>query len=81
MLSRLRRRRERTERIEAQPKALVRDLGVDAYSEARHRERHADSAANACEWGRIAMAVAQPDGQADSCRYRDPYGGERRFHR
>ena len=32
---------------------------VDAYSEARHRERHADSAANAREWGRIAMAVAR----------------------
>ena len=59
MLSWLRRRRERAERIEAQPKALVRGLGVDAYSEARHRERHANSAAKAREWGRIAMAVAR----------------------
>ena len=36
---------------------------VDAYSEARHRERHADSAANAREWGRIATAVARLTGK------------------
>jgi len=40
---------ERTERIEAKAKALVRAFGVDAYSEARQRSRHADSEAKARE--------------------------------
>src|SRR5208337_1814341 len=59
MLSWLRRRRERAERIEAEAEALIRDLGDYAYSEARQREREASSIAMAREWCRIAIAIAR----------------------
>ena len=59
ILSWLRRRRERAERIDAKATALVRAFGVDAYSEARQRERQADGKATAREWGRVALAVAR----------------------
>jgi hypothetical protein len=63
MFSRLRRRRERAERIEARATALVRGFGVDAYSEARQRERQADCDATAREWSRVALAVARKTGE------------------
>jgi hypothetical protein len=50
MLSWLRRRRERAERIDARAKALIRAFGVDAYYEARQRHRQAASAQAAQEW-------------------------------
>jgi hypothetical protein len=50
MLSWLRRRRARGERIEAEAEALIHELGDYAYSEARQRERDASSIAMAREW-------------------------------
>ncbi len=58
MLSWLRRRRERAERTEAEAEALLRAHGVEAYSEARRREREASSITMAQTWDRIALAIA-----------------------
>jgi hypothetical protein len=44
MLSRLRRRRQKAERIDARVKALTRAFGVDAHYEARQRRRKAEAA-------------------------------------
>ena len=63
MLSWLRRRRERAERIDGEAEALIRDFGVDAYSEARQREREASSSAMAREWNRVALAIARKMGK------------------
>ena len=59
MLRWLRRRRERLERIEAEADALILNLGVEAYAEARRRQREASSDAMAREWNRVALAVAR----------------------
>ena len=58
----LRRRRERTERIEIEADELVRLLGDDAYSEARWREHTASSPASAQHWNLIALAIARQTG-------------------
>ena len=42
MLSWLRRRHLSVERVDAEAEALIRDLGLDAYSEACRRERAAE---------------------------------------
>jgi hypothetical protein len=63
MLSWLRRRSERTERIDAQVKALTRAFGVDAYSEARQRKLQADSPEVAREWRAVARAIAHKTGR------------------
>jgi hypothetical protein len=55
----MRRRRENAERIEAKADALIRDLGVAAYSAARRREHEATSEAQARHWRRVALAVAR----------------------
>jgi hypothetical protein len=62
MLSWLRRRRERAERIDAQVKALIRAFGVDAHYEARQRQRGAESAEAAQEWRAVARAIARKTG-------------------
>lgn len=49
MLSWLRRRRERIERIDAKVKALTRAFGADAHYEARKRQREAESGETARE--------------------------------
>ena len=54
----LRRRRERSERIETEADELARLLGDDAYSEARWREHTASSSASAQESGPSAAIVA-----------------------
>jgi len=53
------RRRARIERIEAEAKTLICDLGVAAYSEARRREHEASSDAIAEDWALVALAVAR----------------------
>ena len=58
MLGWLRRRRERAEWIEAEAESLSRELGVAAYSEARRREREANSIAEARQYNRVALAIA-----------------------
>lgn len=62
MLSWLRRRRERVERIDAKATALNRAFGVDAYSVARQRKLQAESTEAAQEWRRVARVIAQKTG-------------------
>jgi len=59
MLSWLRRRRERADRIDAEAGALMRDLGVDAYVEARQRERAG------AEHARVADFAAREPSSSD----------------
>jgi len=59
MLSWLRRRRERAERVEAEAERLMREHSCDAYGEARRREQEAKSKLEAKVWGRAAQAIAQ----------------------
>ena len=63
MLSWLPRRRARIERIAAEPDALIRSIGVAAYSEARRREREASGKQIAADWRRVALAVARITGR------------------
>jgi hypothetical protein len=55
-------RRARTERIEAEAEALIRDLGDGAYHEARRREHEASSDATADDWALVARAIARKTG-------------------
>ena len=59
----LRRRRERSERIETEADELARLLGDDAYSEARWREHTSSSSASAQEWNLIALTIARQTGR------------------
>ncbi len=63
MLSFLRRQRVKPEGIEAEAEALIRELGVEAYSAARQREREASSDALAKYWSRVALAIADKTGK------------------
>ncbi len=63
MLPWLPRRRARIESIAAEAEALVRDLGEDAYNEARRREHEASSDEIARDWGFVALAVARHSGR------------------
>jgi hypothetical protein len=63
MLSWLRRRRETAERIEAEADALIGELGVEAYAEARRREYESSGDAIALRWNQIALAVAHKTGK------------------
>ena len=55
-------RRARMERIDAEAEALIRDLGDQAYQEARRREHEASSDATAEDWAMVARAVARKTG-------------------
>src|SRR6202042_488791 len=55
-------KRARSERIETEAEALIRDLGDRAYQEARRREHEASSDAIAEEWALVARAVARQTG-------------------
>ena len=63
MLSWLRRRRETAERIGAEADALIGELGVEAYAEARRREYKSSGDAIALWWNRVALAVAHKTGE------------------
>ena len=63
MLSWLRRRHLSVERVDAEAEALIRDLGLDAYSEACRRERAAEDEVTAEEWRRVAFAIARTAGK------------------
>jgi len=63
MLPWLRRRWTRIGRVEAEAEALIRDLGLDAYSEARRRERAAGEEGTAEDWRRVALAIARMTGK------------------
>ncbi len=56
----LRRRREARRLAQADAEALYRDHGVDAYSEARKRERDGQTPER---WSRVALAVARITGK------------------
>jgi hypothetical protein len=62
MLSWLRRRRETAER-DAEADALIGELGVEAYAEARRREYESSNDALALRWNRIALAVGRKSGK------------------
>jgi hypothetical protein len=55
-------RRARMERIDAEADALIRDLGDQAYQEARRREHEASSDAIAEDWALVAKAIARKTG-------------------
>lgn len=55
-------KRARTERIDAEAEALIRELGDCAYQEARRREHEASSDAIAGDWAEVARAVARKTG-------------------
>ena len=63
MLSWLRRRRKTAETIDAEADALIRELGVEAYAEARRREYESSNDALALRWNRIALAVGRKSGK------------------
>ena len=63
MLSWLRRRRETAERIDAEADALIGELGVEAYAEARRREYESSDDAISLWWNRVAVAVAHKTGE------------------
>ena len=63
MLSWLRRRRETAERIDAEADALIGELGVEAYAEARRKEYESSGDAIALWWNRVALAVAHKTGE------------------
>jgi hypothetical protein len=62
MLSWLRRRKT-AERIDAEADALIGELGVEAYAEARRREYESSGDAIALRWHRVALAVAHKTGE------------------
>jgi hypothetical protein len=62
MLSWLRRRKT-AERIDAEADALIGELGVEAYAEARRREYESSNDALALRWNRIALAVGRKSGK------------------
>jgi hypothetical protein len=55
-------KRARSERIEAEADALIRDLEDCAYQEARRREHEASSDAIAEDWALVAKAIARKTG-------------------
>jgi len=55
-------RRARTERIDTEADALIRDLGDGAYHEARRREHEASSDTIADDWAQVARAIARKTG-------------------
>jgi len=67
------RQRVRIEHIDAEAEALINHFGVEAYSEARRREREASSDAIAEDWDRVALMVARKtEGRAQSTPEREP---------
>src|SRR5258708_39630358 len=55
-------KRARNERVEAEADALIRDLGDQAYHEARRREHEARSDSIAEAWALVAKAIARKTG-------------------
>jgi hypothetical protein len=55
----LQRRRQRTQQIEAEADTLLSGFGLEAYAEARQRERHANDLGEARFWDRVATVIAR----------------------
>ena len=79
MLSWLRRRHVRPKEVEAEADALIRSLGMAAYSAARRREHEASSDALAKYWNRVALAVAHKTGKRIGLDTSTPHGDRRHF--
>ncbi len=69
-------RRARIERIEAEAETLIRDLGDQAYQEARRREHEASSDAIAEDWALVAQAVARKTGSRVGLNLSNSVGDE-----
>ena len=54
---------ETAERIDAEADALIDELGVEAYAEARRREYESSNDAIALRWNQVALAVAHKTGK------------------
>ena len=52
----------RIKRIDAEAESLIRQLGRDAYAEARRKESESSSASIARDWGRVAQAISKRTG-------------------
>ena len=65
--------------IEAEANRLVSDFGLDAYSEARRRERDANDLETARLWTRVALALAKRTDKRPRLRLRSN-GDGRRLH-
>ena len=52
----------RIKQIDAEAESLIRELGGDAYAEARRKESESSSASIARDWGRVAQAIAKRRG-------------------
>ena len=76
MLSWLRHRCATAERIDAEADALIGELGIEAYAEARRREYESSSDAMALWWSRIALAVAHKTGERIGLDTSSPKGYE-----
>ena len=66
-------RRERIELAEAVADALISELGVEAYREARRRKRDAITDDLTTHWGRVALAVARKIGRPDQVDTATPH--------
>jgi hypothetical protein len=62
-LSWLRRQRERAARVNADAGMFVRELGHDAYAEARLMQRRAKSVDERRHWRDVALSVARKTGK------------------
>ncbi len=56
-------RREAAERAEKDAIGLIAERGVDAYGEARRRERECQGAEEVTRWHRAAVAIAKRTGK------------------
>jgi hypothetical protein len=52
----------RIKQIDAEAESLIRELGGDAYAEARRKESESSSASIARDWGRVAQAISKRTG-------------------
>jgi hypothetical protein len=68
MFSRSPRQGLRIEHIDAEAEALINYFGVEAYLEARRRERQASSDEIAEDWNRVALVVARIVGEPPAGR-------------
>ena len=55
----LRRRRETAKLVEAEAEEIIQAYAVEAYAEARRREREARTEDEAKNWSRVALAIAR----------------------
>jgi hypothetical protein len=52
----------RIKQIDAEAESLIRQLGGDAYAEARRKESESSSASIVRDWGRVAQAISKRTG-------------------